>query len=164
MRRTLVVGAAAWLAGLAAAAAVGGAEAQTQAADAEGVRAAVSAYYAALNARDIQAMEAVWSRDAAPMMIHPVGPQARAPMVGWEAVRRGFEEAWPRFEVFAVAVKEPVQVRVGQGGAVAVAVTPVRQKVRGGAALDYTALATFAFERRDGRWLLVHNHVSRVPQ
>jgi len=40
----------------------------------------------------------------------------------------------------------------------------VRQKVRGGAALDYTALATFAFERREGRWLLVHNHVSRVPQ
>ena len=65
-----------------------------------------------------------------------------------------------------MAVNEPVQVRVGQGGAaaVAVAVTPVRQKVRGGEALDYTALATFAFERREGRWLLVHNHVSRVPQ
>ncbi len=46
----------------------------------------------------------------------------------------------------------------------AVAVTPVRQKVRGGAALDYTALATFAFERRDGRWLLVHHHASRAPQ
>ena len=44
------------------------------------------------------------------------------------------------------------------------AVTRVRQKVRGGAALDYTALATFAFEPREGRWLLVHNHVSRVPQ
>ena len=143
---------------------VGGAEVQTQAPDAEGVRASVSAYYAALNARDIRAMEAVWSRDAEPMMIHPTGPHARAPAIGWEAVRRSFEEAWPRFEVFAVAVHEPVQVRVGQGGAVAVAVTPVRQKVRGGAALDYTALATFAFERRDGRWLLVHNHVSRAPQ
>ena len=84
-------------------------------------------------------------------------------MVGWEAVRRGFEEAWPRFEAFSVTVNEPVQVRVGQGGAVA-AVTPVRQKVRGGAALDYTALATLAFERREGRWLLVHHHASRVPQ
>ena len=130
----------------------------------EGVRAAVSAYYSALNARDIRAMGAVWSRDAEPMMIHPVGPHARAPAVGWEAVRRSFEEAWPRFEEFKVTVNEPVQVRVGQGGAVALATTPVRQKVRGGEALDYTALATFAFERRDGRWLLVHNHVSRVPQ
>jgi hypothetical protein len=55
MRRTLVVGAAASLAGLAAVGAkavVGGAEVQTQAPDAEGVRAAVSACYAALNARD----------------------------------------------------------------------------------------------------------------
>ena len=128
------------------------------------MRAAVSAYYAALNARDIRAMEAVWSRDAEPMMIHPVGPHARAPVVGWDAVRRSFEEAWPRFEVFSVTVDEPVQVRVGQGGAVVVATTPVRSKMRGGEALDYTALATFAFERRDGRWLLVHNHVSRVPQ
>ena len=162
MRKALVIGTAASLVGLAAAAVVGGEDVQRQAADTEGVRAAVSAYYAALNARDIRAMGALWSREAEPMMIHPTGPHARAPMIGWEAVRRGFEEAWPRFEVFAVTVNEPVQVRVGQGGAVAV--TPVRQRVRGGAALDYTALATFAFERRDGRWLLVHNHVSRVPQ
>ena len=168
MRRTLVVGMAAALAGLAAAVAaaavVGGEDVQHQAADAEGVRAAVSAYYAALNARDIRAMETLWSRDAEPIMIHPAGPQARAPVVGWEAVRRSFEEAWPRFEEFKVTVDEPVQVRVGQGGAMVVVTTPVQQKVRGGEALDYTALATFAFERRDGRWLLVHNHVSRVPQ
>ena len=85
-------------------------------------------------------------------------------MVGWEAARRGFKEAWPRFEAFSVPVNEPVQVRVGRGAVVAVATTPVRQKVRGGAASDCTALKTFAFERRDGRWLLVHNHVSRVPQ
>jgi ketosteroid isomerase-like protein len=163
MCRVLLAGTAASLIGLAAA--VGDTtKAQAQASDEAGVRAAVSAYYAALNARDIRAMEAVWSRDAEPMMIHPVGPHARAAVVGWEAVRRSFEEAWPRFEVFSVAVNEPMQVRVGQGGAVVVATTPVRSKMRGGEALDYTALASFAFERRDGRWLLVHNHVSRVPQ
>ena len=168
MRRTLVCAVFASLAGIAAATMGGGASGAKaqgqQAADAEGVRAALSAFYAALNARDIRAMEALWSRDAEPIMIHPAGPHARAPVVGWEAIRRSFEEAWPRFEEFRVTVNEPVQVRVGQGGAVAVAVTPVRQKVRGGAALDYTALATFAFERRDGRWLLVHHHASRVPQ
>jgi ketosteroid isomerase-like protein len=106
-------------------------------------------------------MEALWPRDAEPMMIQPTGPRADDRLGG---VRRGFEKAWPRFEAFSVTVNEPVQVRVGQGGAVAVTTTPVRQKVSGGAALDRTALATFAFERRDGRWLLVQNHVSRVPQ
>jgi hypothetical protein len=78
-------------------------------------------------------------------------------MVGWEAVRRGFE-------VFSVTVNEPVQVPVGQGGAVAVEATPVRQTVRGDEAMDSTVLGTFAFERREGRWLLVHHHASRVPQ
>ena len=86
MRRMLVSAVFASLAGIAAAMVRGGAsgaEAQgQQAADAEGVRAALSAFYAALNARDIRAMEAVWSRDAEPMMIHPVGPQARALVVG----------------------------------------------------------------------------------
>jgi len=96
-------------------------------------------------------------------MIHPTGPHARALVVGWESVRRSFEEAWPRFEEFSVTVNEPVQVRVGQGGAVVVAVTPVRKQLRGGEALDYTVLGTFAFERRDGRWLIVHHHASRVP-
>jgi hypothetical protein len=65
-------------------------------------------------------------------MIHPTGPHARAPVVGWESVRRSFEEAWPRFEEFSVTVNEPLQVRVGQGGAVVVAVTPVRKQLRGG--------------------------------
>ncbi len=99
MRRTLVFAVFASLAGIAAAKAGGdgsGSKAQgRQAVDAEGVRAAVSAYYAAPNARDIRAVEAVWSRDAEPMMIHPTGPQARTPIVGWEAARRNFERRGP---------------------------------------------------------------------
>jgi hypothetical protein len=51
MRRMLVVGTAASLIGLTA---LGGTEAQAQSADADGVRAAASAFYAALNARDIR--------------------------------------------------------------------------------------------------------------
>jgi ketosteroid isomerase-like protein len=85
-------------------------------------------------------------------------------VVGWEAIRRSFEEAWPRFEEFSVAAGGPMQVRVGQGGALVVAVTPVRQKLRGGDATEYTVLGTSVFERRDGRWLLVHHHAPRVPQ
>jgi ketosteroid isomerase-like protein len=161
MRRTLVVGTAARLIG---AATTGGAKAQPQAPDEAGVRAAVSAFYAALNARDIRAMEAVWSRESDPIMIHPAGPHALASVVGWEAIRRSFEEAWPRFEEFSVTVREPLQVRVGQGGALVVAVTPTRQKLRGGDAMDFTVLGTSVFERRDGRWLLVHHHASRAPQ
>ena len=161
MRRMLVVGTAASLIGLAAAVGGGGRGAHAQPSDAEAVRAAASAFYAALNARDMRAMEAVWSRDADPVLI---APASRSPVVGWEAVRRRFEEAWRQFAEFSVTVSEPMQVRVGREGALVVAVTPVRTKVRGGGAVGYTALGTTVFERRDGRWLVVHHHASQVPR
>ncbi|MDO9713350.1 YybH family protein [Paracraurococcus lichenis] len=158
MRRTFVVGTAALL----LLSTTPGAAAQNT--DAEGVRAAASAFYAALNARDIGAMEALWARDANPVMIHPSGPFARSPAVGWEAVQRSFAEAWPRFAEWSVRVDE-MRVRVGQGWAVVLATTPVHVKMQGSdAASDYTALATIVYERRDGRWLIIHQHVSRPPR
>ena len=161
MGRMLVVGTAASLIGLAAAVGGGGMNAHAQPSDAEAVRAAASAFYAALNARDIGALEAVWSRDADPVLI---APASRSPVVGWEAVRRRFEEAWRQFEEFSVTVSEPMQVRVGREGALVVAVTPVRTKMRGSGAVSYTALGTTVFERRDDRWLVVHPHASQVPR
>jgi ketosteroid isomerase-like protein len=162
MRRTLAVGAAATWIGLAAVGGGGAAARAQQPPDAEAVRAAASAFYAALSARDIRAMEALWSRDADPMMIHPAGPHARAPAVGWEAVRRSMEVVFARFAEFSVTLRDP-QVRVGQGGALLVGVTPVRGRTPDGE-VAYTALGTTVFERRDGRWLVVHHHASPAPQ
>ena len=164
MRRTPVVGTAALLAGLAGVAVGGGGAAAQAPQDAEGVRAAASAFYAALNARDIRAMEALWAPDADIVMIHPSGPYARAPAVGPEAVRRSFAEAWPRFAEWSVNVND-MRVRVGQGWAAVLATTPVHVRMQGeDAAHDYTALATILYERRDGRWLIVHQHVSQPPR
>src|SRR3712207_4921017 len=106
--RRMLVGTAALLVALAA---TGGTRAQTPNPDEEGVRAAVAAFYAALNARDIRAMEALWAPDASTVMIHPSGPYARAPAVGAEAVRRSFAEAWPHFAEWSVTVND-VRVRV----------------------------------------------------
>src|SRR3712207_6334919 len=116
MRRMLMVSMAASLIGLAA---LGGrgTSARAQPSDAEAVRAAASAFYAALNARDMRAMEAVWSRDADCFLITP---SSRSPVVGWETVRRRFEAAWRWFEEFSVTVNGPMQVRVGREGALVV--------------------------------------------
>ena len=161
MRRTLLAGTAALLLGLAP---TGATRVQAQTPDEGGVRAAVSAFYAALNARDIRAMEALWAPDAGVVMIHPSGPFARAPAVGPEAVRRSFAEACPRFAEWSVRVGD-TRVRVGQGWAAVLATTPVHVKMQGeDAAHDYTALATFVYEMRDGRWLIVHQHVSQPPR
>src|SRR5882757_9921558 len=101
MRRMLLVEMTALLIGFATAR---GSGALAQSSDEEGVRAAVSAFYAALNARDIQAMEALWARDANVIMIYP-----------------GAE--------WSVAVND-VPVRVSQGQAVVLATTPVHVKMR----------------------------------
>ena len=164
MRRKPVVGTAALLAGLAGVAVGSGGAAAQAPQDAEGVRAAASAFYAALNARDIRAMEALWAPDATVVMIHPSGPYARAPAVGPEAVRRSFAEAWPRFAEWSVNVND-MRVRVGQGWAAVLATTPVHVRMQGeDAAHDYTALATILYERRGDRWLFVHQHVSQPPR
>ena len=56
-------------------------------------------------------------------------------------------------------------MRVGQGWAVVLATTPVHVKPRGSdTASGFTALATIVYERRDGRWLIVHEHVSQPPR
>jgi ketosteroid isomerase-like protein len=162
MRGLLMAGTAASLVGLAALDGIG--QARAQSADAGSVREAASAFYAALNARDIGAMEALWAQDADPIKLHPSGPFARAPAVGWEAVRRSFAEAWPHFAEWSVKVND-MRVRVGQGWAMVLATTPVHVKVQGSdSAHDYTALATILYERRGDRWLIVHQHVSQPPQ
>ncbi len=110
MSRNMVARVAAPLIGLAV---LGrGMEAQGQPADGDSVRTAAATFYAALNARDIRAMEALWAEDANPVMIHPSGPYARSRAIGMEAIRRSFAEAWPHFAEWSVKVND-MQVRVG---------------------------------------------------
>jgi uncharacterized protein (TIGR02246 family) len=92
------------------------------------------------------------------------GPTARAPAIGPEAVRQSFAQAWPNYAEWAVVVND-VRVRVSQGQAVVLATTPVHVKMRNSdTASDFTALATIVYERRDGRWLIIHQHVSQPPR
>jgi uncharacterized protein (TIGR02246 family) len=162
MRRMLLVGMAALLIGFAPGS---GSRSFAQSTDEEGVRAAVAAFYAALNARDIKAMEVLWAPDANVIMIHPGGPTARAPAIGPEAVRQSFVGSFGRnLAEWSVTVND-VRVRVGQGRAVVLATTPVHVKMRGSDTdNDFFALATIVYEQRDGRWLIVHQHVSQPPR
>jgi ketosteroid isomerase-like protein len=135
-----------------------------QSSDEEGVRAAASAFYAALNARDIKAMDALWAPDANVIMIHPGGPTARAPAVGPESVRQSWMRPWANLAEWSVTVND-LRVRVGQGWAVVLATTPVHAKMRDSDTVnDFLALATIVYEQREGRWLIVHQHVSQPPR
>ena len=60
-----------------------------QSSDMEKVKAASQAFYAALNARDIHAMEKVWAHT--PYVVH-ISPVAKEIVVGWEGVNKSWEE------------------------------------------------------------------------
>jgi hypothetical protein len=55
------------------------------------VKAANQAFYAALSARDIGAMQKVWSSD---IDIENIGPFSKAAHVGWDAIKKRFEETF----------------------------------------------------------------------
>jgi hypothetical protein len=67
------------------------------------VTAANLAYYRALSARDLRAMEAVWTCASHNILVTPpVNPHAH---VGWIAIKRNWEAYWPTFEQFSVSMR-----------------------------------------------------------
>ena len=162
MRRRLFIGTATALAGTAAAAVAGGAgaRAQRQPPDAEAAREANSAVYAALSARDPRAFEALLAEEPSPGLVLPV---SRAPAIGREAVRRDYEALFARYPEFSIMVAEP-EVRVASGSAVVTGAEAVRARTANGEAAAFALIGTNVFLRGgDGRWLLVHRHVSLAP-
>ena len=75
------------------------------------VKAANDGYYVALSARDLQAMEQVWSRTAEVVNIAPpVRPSAH---VGWEAVKKNYTEFWNTLDQLTVSMEKPTIVIKG---------------------------------------------------
>jgi ketosteroid isomerase-like protein len=68
--------------------ATGGNSVAQSSGDAEAVRAANQSYYAALSARDIRAMEQVWSQSPDDVNVAP--PVRPAAHVGWPEVKKNY--------------------------------------------------------------------------
>jgi len=106
------------------------------------------AFYAAFAGRNMAAMDALWSREAAVTCIHP----------GWNVLsgREGVIESWEAI------LANPEQPRIVAGGATAqllgeTAVVICRELVSGN-----PLAATNVFIREEGRWRLVHHHSGPV--
>ena len=155
MRRTVLIGSATLLSGLS----MGRTRAQ-QSSDAEAIKAANAAFYAALSARDIGAIERVWAHEAQVFNVFAV---SRTPMIGWDAVRSGYEDLFRRFPELSVAMPEP-SIRHDADDALVVGVETQRARLPSGEVTNAQPPATNVFAKRDGRWLVVHHHSSRPPQ
>src|SRR3954470_9180264 len=69
------------------------------------VIAANSAYYTALSARDMRAMEQVWTCANDNILIAP--PVNPVTHVGWDAIKRNWDRYWALFDEFNVEMENP---------------------------------------------------------
>nr|PZN73723.1 MAG: hypothetical protein DIU57_19770 [Pseudomonadota bacterium] len=73
--------------------------------DLDAVRAANQAYYEALSARDIGAMEKVWSQSDDDVNVAP--PIRPAAHVGWPAIKKQYETFWATLDELTVSMENP---------------------------------------------------------
>jgi ketosteroid isomerase-like protein len=153
-RRIWLVCLASALAGLC----LGSADAQSN--DDTAVLAANRAFYAALSALDLAAMEKIWAHGSDVLYI---GPFHRKMVIGWPAVRTEFVAN--KANVAEISVK-PVEMHVRVNGETAWVFGTEE-----GAALPKVGISasgsnfvTNIFKKEDGRWLMVAHHAQRIPQ
>ena len=156
MHRTFVLGT---VVSLALVAGVGGALAQPSS-DIEAIKAANTGFYTALSSRDSGALERVWDHDGQVFNIFGV---SKAPMVGWIAVKSGYEDLFDRFPELSVSMADP-SIRQDADTAVVVGVETQKVRLPNGEVASALLPGTNVFVKRNGRWLMVHHHSSRPPQ
>lgn len=155
-RRILLAGAATAAAGLA----LMPEQAAAQQSDADKVKAVLDAFGAALSARDMGKMEAVWAHDAHATVINP---RDKSVAVGWDAVQKNWEAvfgAWSEIKV--TRVSGPIHVSGNVAWATGIA--DVVGKTKAGATVNAPTLSSDVFERRGDKWLMVSHSAWRIPQ
>ncbi len=125
------------------------------------IKAVNRAYYEALSARDLRAMEAVWTCAADNILIAPpVDPHAH---VGWAAIKRYWEGYWPTFDQFSVSMRV-TKVNISGPVAWVHGIETSRRRKKTGEASHSRNYGTNIFVNRDGRhWRMVFHQSAMIP-
>lgn len=130
------------------------------ASDLDDVKAANQAYYTALSARDLAAMERVWSATARDVNIAP--PIRPAAHVGWDAVRKNYSGFWQTLDELTVSMPEP-KIEIQGDVAWVYGVEHAKRKPKNGEVSTGTNFGTSIFVRKDGRWRMVFHQAALIP-
>ena len=122
------------------------------------IKAVNRAYYDALSARDMRAMEKVWSCAADNMLTAP--PINPVTYVGWKAIKRHWEDYWPTFDKFRVTMKVNTVNINGPVAWVHGTETSYR-RTTAGTVSESSNYGTNIFVNQDGKWLMAF-HQSAV--
>jgi ketosteroid isomerase-like protein len=129
--------------------------------EASKVKAANAAYYKALSARDMRAMEEVWTRTAENILIAP--PTNPVTHVGWEAIKRNWESYWPSFNRFSVSM---VVTMININGPVGWVhgIETSRRRTKAGEISSSRNFGTNIFVNSDGHWRMAFHQSTLMPE
>jgi ketosteroid isomerase-like protein len=128
--------------------------------DVEAIMAADKAFYAALSARDLKGMTAVWA--AKPYTVN-IGPRSKTMNIGAEAVAKYWEGAFTFFSELNVTKSNAHVQTDGSLAWVTGNETATLQPRNGGNPLKFETFVTHVFEKQGDRWLLVLHHAQMIP-
>ena len=126
--------------------------------DEEEVLAVNRTFYTALHTLDMSLMAQVWLREDWVKCLHPGWDL----LVGWDEVHRSWEEIFRSTEQMMVSISRPLVHVAGD-----VAWISCLENVTTAYQNDFSSAlveATNIFQRRQGRWLLVHHHTTPLAQ
>lgn len=147
---------------VAAGIAPGAARAQTDAGVAA-VTAANDAFYSALSAFDLAGIGKVWAHES---YVSSIGPVNKTVTTGWTALAEGYRNYVTRMgadtERGTIRAAD-TQVHINVGVAWVVGLEIFERKMKDGTSAAGTNLMSNVFEMKDGHWLMVSHHASRIP-
>ena len=124
------------------------------------IKTANNAYYAALSARDLTAMERIWARTPDDINVAP--PTRPVAHIGWDAIKKNYEQFWSTLDELTVTMDEPV-IRINGPVAWVFGVEMARRRTRNGQTSGGRHLGTSIFVLADGRWRMVFHQAAVIP-
>ena len=129
-------------------------------AEASRVKAVNIAYYKALSARDMCAMEKVWTCASDNILIAPpINPKTH---VGWAAIKRNWEVYWPSFDKFSVSMTVTA-VNIDGPVAWVHGIETSHRRTKTGDVSSSRNYGTNIFVKREGRWLMAFHQSALIP-
>jgi len=132
-----------------------------QSTDIEAIKAVNEAFYAALSARDLKAMEAVWSKNPSIILI---APGSKTINVGWDAVKNYWVTVFDLFPKISITSEFSQGQTDGKMAWLVGTETAQVQSKRGGEPVKMQSFVTHIFEKVGDRWLLVSHQSQPVPK
>jgi ketosteroid isomerase-like protein len=135
--------------------------ARSEISDLDQVKAANQAYYAALSARDLAAMERVWAKTPRDVNVAPpIKPVAHT---GWGAIKANYETYWGTLDELTVSMDEP-QVAVQGSVAWVYGIEQARRRTKTGEVSASANFGTSIFIKEGARWLVVFHQAALIPR